>query len=141
VTINGQAVQDVPPPDSYVELNRTWRDGDTVTLVLPKKLQGEPLPDNPRRIALTWGPLVLAGDLGPERGELGNGSRSGQPETVPVFVAAEKPLADWLKPVPGHPGTFRTDGIGRPKDVTFVPFYRLPERTYGIYWDLFTPPE
>jgi DUF1680 family protein len=141
VTINGQAVQDVPPPDSYVELNRTWRDGDTVTLVLPKKLQGEPLPDNPRRIALTWGPLVLAGDLGPERGERGNGSRSGQPETVPVFVAAEKPLADWLKPVPGHPGTFRTDGIGRPKDVTFVPFYRLPERTYGIYWDLFTPPE
>jgi hypothetical protein len=37
--------------------------------------------------------------------------------------------------------TFHTDGVGRPKDVTFVPFYQLPERTYGIYWDLLAPPE
>jgi uncharacterized protein len=141
VTINGQAVQDVPPPDSYVELKRTWRNGDTVTLVLPKSLHEEPLPDNPRRVALMWGPLVLAGDLGSESREHGYGSRSGQPETAPVFVEGDRPLADWLKPVSGHAGTFRTDGVGRPKDVTFVPFYRLPERTYGIYWDLLTPPE
>ena len=25
--------------------------------------------------------------------------------------------------------------------MDFVPFYRLHRRTYGIYWDLFTPPE
>jgi hypothetical protein len=47
----------------------------------------------------------------------------------------------WLKRVPGAPGRFRTDGVGRDKDVEFVPFYRLHRRTYGIYWDLFTPAE
>jgi len=60
---------------------------------------------------------------------------------VPVFVAAEQPVAQWLKPVPDKLGQFRTDGVGREKDVDFIPFYRLHRRTYGVYWDLFTQPE
>jgi uncharacterized protein len=139
VSINGQTAGDSPAPGSYVELDRTWNNGDTVALALPKKLHEEPLPDNPHRVALMWGPLVLAGDLGPEERRRGYGNHSDQEEAVPVFVTADQPLADWLKPVPGKPGIFRTDGVGRPEDMTFVPFYQLPERTYGIYWDLFTP--
>jgi hypothetical protein len=109
--------------------------------VLPKQLHMEPLPDNPRRVALLWGPLVLAGDLGPETRRSGYGRRGGQSADVPVFVAADQPLVDWLKPVPGQPGTYHTEGVGRPTDVTFKPFYQVPERTYGIYWDLYTPSE
>jgi DUF1680 family protein len=141
VTVNGHPVSDLPPPDSYVELRRTWREGDTVGLELPKRLHEEPLPDNPRRVALMWGPLVLAGDLGPETRRSGYGRRGQHPDSVPVFVAAEQPLAGWLKPVAGEPGTFQSDGVGQPNEVTFKPFYQLPERTYGIYWDLFTPAE
>jgi hypothetical protein len=122
-----------------VELKRTWNSGDTVELTLPKTLRLEPLPDNPRRVAILWGPLVLAGDLGPEV-QRRRGPRSEQP-TVPVFVAAERPVAEWLKPVPGESGHFRTDGVGRESDVDFVPFYRLHRRTYGVYWDLFAPAE
>jgi hypothetical protein len=43
--------------------------------------------------------------------------------------------------VPGEPGTFRTDGVGRDRDVDLVPFYRLHHRTYAAYWDLYTPAE
>jgi DUF1680 family protein len=129
----------LPPCGSYVELKRTWNSGDTVELILPKTLRLEPLPDNPRRVAILWGPLVLAGDLGPEV-QRRRGPRSEQP-TVPEFVAAERPVTEWLKPVPGKSGQFRTDGVGRESDVDFVPFYRLHRRTYGIYWDLFTPAE
>jgi DUF1680 family protein len=126
---------------SYVELKRTWKSGDTVELTLPKTLRLEPLPDNPRRTAIMWGSLVLAGDLGPEdRRGRGRGGSYDQPR-VPVFVAAERPAAEWLKPVPDKPGHFRTDGVGRERDVDFVPFYRLHRRTYGVYWDLFTQPE
>jgi hypothetical protein len=141
VAINGKTVRGLPSHGSYVELSRVWKNGDTVALLLPKKLHEEPLPDNPRRVALMWGPLVLAGDLGPEEKRDGYKNRSDGEEAVPVFVAAEQPLADWLKPVPGKPGTFRTERVGRPHEMTFVPFYQLPERAYGIYWDLFTPQE
>lgn len=141
VSVNGQSLQNLPQPDSYVEISRAWRSGDTVMLVLPKQLHEEPLPDNPRRVALLWGPLVLAGDLGPANRRGGYGRRGHQVAEVPVFVTAEQPVVEWLKPVPGQPGAFRTDGVGQPEDVTFKPFYQLPERTYGIYWDLYTPEE
>ena len=126
---------------SYVELKRTWKSGDTVSLTLQKTLRLEPLPDNPRRVAIMWGPLVLAGDLGPEeRNRRGRSERFEQPR-VPVFAAAERPVEEWLKPVPNKKGHFRTEGVGRDRDVDFVPFYRLHRRTYAIYWDLFTPSE
>jgi len=130
-----------PESGSYVELKRTWKSGDTVELTLPKTLRLEPLPDNPRRVAILWGPLVLAGDLGPEteRGR-GRGTRP-EPPKVPVFVAAERPVAEWLKPVPEKSGQFRTNGVGRERDVDFMPFYRLHRRTYGVYWDLHTAAE
>ena len=141
VGVNGQAVEELPEPGCHVLLKRTWQSGDQVALVLPKTLRLEPVPDNPRRAALMWGPLVLAGDLGSEdQREIERDTLSGQLK-VPVFVAAERPLAEWLKPVADKPGHFRSDGVGRGRDVEFVPFYRLHRRTYGVYWDLFTPAE
>jgi len=138
-----------PPYDasSYVELKRLWRSGDVVEVALPKALHLEPLPDNPHRVSLMWGPLVLAGDLGPEPdGHRGKGERPAPPK-VPVFVTAD-PVATWLQPVAGAPGHFRTDGVGREPDargqlddVAFQPFFRLHRRTYSTYWDLFTPAE
>lgn len=132
VKINGQSVNEPASAGTYVALKRTWKNGDTVSLTLPKQLHAEPLPDNPRRVALMWGPLVLAGDLGPEEA-------SGLRGSEPVFVAVDQPVAEWLKPVVGKLGSFHTDGVGRERDVDFVPFYRLHRRTYAAYWDLFTP--
>ncbi len=142
VKVNGKPVQALPKPGSYVEIKRVWKTGDTVALTLPKTLHTEPLPDDTHRVALLWGPLVLSGDLGPEQGE-----GAGTP-VAPVFVAAEQPVAAWLKPVAAQPGRFRSDGVGRDVtgsghvvDVDFVPFYRLHRRTYAAYWDLYTPSE
>lgn len=137
VKVNGKAVSNLPNPASYIEIKRTWKKGDTVSIALPKTLRAEPMPDNPNRVALMWGPLVLAGDLGPEK-------RGGQVESTPVFVAAQMPLTDWLKPVPDKQGNFRAVGVGRDGngekiDVDFVPFYRLHRRVYSLYWDLYTP--
>ena len=137
------------PVSSYVELTRTWRTGDTVEVALPRSLRLEPVPDNPRRASILWGPLVLAGDIGPERARARGEGEAVQPQPiVPVFVAAEQPVASWVKPVGGAPARFRTDGVGRQpdagartQDVDLVPFYRLHRRTYATYWDLFTPAE
>jgi uncharacterized protein len=136
VKLNGKGVAQLPRPGSYVELKRTWKTGDSVSLVLPKRLHIEGLADNERRAALMWGPLVLAGDLGPER--------RGAPQTEsPALVTAEKPVGEWLQPVADNLGVFRTVGVGRSADdkaseVEFVPFYRLHRRTYSVYWDLYT---
>jgi DUF1680 family protein len=141
VKVNNQTVSDLPKPGSYVELKHTWKNGDVLALTLPKRLRLEPLPDNERRVAILWGPLVLAGDLGPEaERSRGRAARAAQPK-VPVFVTNNRPVDKWLKPVSGRPGHFRTEGVGRENEVDFQPFYQLHRRTYGIYWDIFTPAE
>ena len=141
VQVNGESVQNLSKAGSYVELNREWKSGDTVELALPKRLGVEPLPDNLHRVALSWGPLVLAGDLQPEEEQKKAKHNRGQIDRprVPVFVAAGQPVEKWLKPIPGKAGGFRTDGVGRDRDVDFLPFYRLHRRPYAVYWDLFTP--
>lgn len=136
VKVNGKEVTAVPPPDHYVEIDRRWKSGDTVELVLPKILHEDPLPDNPRRVALMWGPLVLGGDIGPENRRMR--ARANDLSVVPVFVTSDKPITEWLKPVADKPGAFRTDGVGKERDVDFIPFYRLHERTYAVYWDLYS---
>jgi hypothetical protein len=143
VAVNGAPVPAVAGPGSYVEIVRTWKTGDRVQVTLPKALRLEPLPDNPDRVAIMWGPLVLAGDLGPIPPRRGRGEAASSPAplrlTVPVLVTPERTVLKWLAPVAAKPGTFTTTGVGRDRDVEFVPFYRLHRRVYGAYWDLLTP--
>ena len=137
VKVNGSPVKDLSKAGSYLELKRTWKSGDTVALVLPKTLRVEPTPDNPNRVALMWGPLVLAGDLGPERERRGGG---GPVATIPSLVA-DGAVAEWLKTVSGTPGNFHIAGRDtddQMREIDLVPFYRLHRRSYEIYWDLYS---
>ncbi|HEY6806368.1 MAG TPA: beta-L-arabinofuranosidase domain-containing protein [Pyrinomonadaceae bacterium] len=135
VMVNGKPFKVTGKPGSYVDIKRTWKTGDIVSLTLPKVLHVEGLPDNKNRAALLWGPLVLAADLGPER--------RGPGDPIPSFVSGDKQIGDWLQPVADKFGIFHTVSVGRTDDnnereVEFVPFYRLHRRTYGIYFDLYS---
>jgi hypothetical protein len=134
IKVNGKSWKLLSKPGTYVDVKRVWKSGDTVALVLPKTLRLEPTPDNPNRVALLWGPLVLAGDLGPEPQR-----RSSWSEPIPSFIAANKPPSEWLHS--DKPGSFGASGRfldGATQQVSLVPFYRLHRRTYAIYWDLYT---
>jgi DUF1680 family protein len=139
VKVNGMRLTNLSEADSYVEINRTWKKGDKVELVLPKTLRTEALLDNPNRLAILWGPLVLAGDLGPEIQKREEEDQDAEQQAL-VFVTAQ-PVDRWMKPVAGKPGMFRTSGVGLATDIDFLPFYELPRRRYAIYWDVFTPSE
>ncbi len=133
ITVNGEKQTSDTQTSSYVELKRTWRDGDVVEVQMPFSLRFQAMPDNPNRAAVMYGPLVLAGELGPE-----NDPNAEKPNFVPVFVTEGKAPAEWLKPVAGQPNTFQTQNVGKPRDVTLVPFYKLHDKRFSVYWDLFT---
>ena len=72
----------------------------------------------------------LYGKYGPE----------GEPATVPKFEPrAGVPLAQWIEPAAGQPLTFRTQCVGKPGDVTLVPFYKLFGERYALYWEFIRP--
>jgi DUF1680 family protein len=140
VRVNGDALPSPSAPGTYVDIKRAWRTGDTIELAMPKALRLERLANDPHRAAILWGPLVMAGDLGAEPPR--TGGRGGQPPVnvdVPVIVTTSLRPADWITPVAGKPGAFRTDGVGRSHDIDLVPFYRLHRRVYMGYFDIYTP--
>ena len=143
VKVDGEAVSgpSIAEPGSYVELKRAWKSGDTIELTMPKALHLEPLANDPRRVAIMWGPLVMAGDLGPEPARGAGRGQAPVALDIPVIVAASRKPSDWLTPVAGKPGTFRTDGVGKSHDVDLVPFYRLHRHVYMGYFDLYSPAE
>ena len=143
VRVNGRRV-DVPgAPGSYVALEREWRNGDQVEVRLPMTLRTEAMPDDPGVVAVLYGPVVLAGQLGTQGLEKTSPyvkkqldlERHPVPD-IPILVCDAKDLTSHIVPVPGQPLTFRTQGIGRPVDVTLIPYYRLHHQRLAVYWPL-----
>ena len=133
ITVNGRPVSAASTPSSYAVVRRTWKDGDRIDVKLPMSLRLESMPDNPNRVAVLYGPIVLAGDLG-----LVDNPAATHPDFVPVLLTEGRPVDEWMEPVSEQPCVFRTQDVGRPHDVTMKPFFRTHERRYSIFWDLFT---
>jgi len=139
LAINGEKQPMKSSPGSYFTVSREWRDGDRIEIRLPMRLHTEPLPGVSNEVALLYGPIVLAGKMGTNampspfikrQTEL---SRLPAP-AAPVFVCEAEKLLEHVQPVSGQTLTFRTQGIGRPEDVTLIPFYRMHRERYSVYW-------
>jgi len=135
-SVNGKPVPVDGSPASYISIQREWQVGDTVDVRFPMSLRLEAMPDNSRRAAILYGPLVLAGDLGPASDP---GADRG--DYIPVIVGAVGDPANWLVPVDGVPNRFRISGVGDPRDVVLAPFYTIHDRRYTVYWDFFSTVE
>ncbi|MDQ2799969.1 MAG: glycoside hydrolase family 127 protein, partial [Armatimonadota bacterium] len=148
VAVNGHPQAVANKPGSYVSLARTWKTGDRIDIKLPMNLHTEPMPDDPTKVAVLFGPLVLAGQLGSDglappipytTGDQGAYFRVPDPPVPVLVTSADKPLTAAIHPVAGQTLTFRTAGLGKPNDVTLKPFYSTYFGRYTVYWDTFTP--
>lgn len=132
ITVNGEAHSvDAVATDGYITLNRTWKEGDKVVMRLPMDVYAEAMPDNPSRIALFYGPLVLAGVLGDKEPDPVTG--------IPVLVTDNQDPGTWTRQDNTASLVFHTTGVGRPEDIKLVPFNTVQKEYYSVYWDAFTP--
>jgi len=136
LTVNGKSIPVTQQPGSFIAVDRTWKNGDKVVVSFPFSLRLEAMPDNPNRVAVLYGPMVLAGNLGPQ-----NDPKANDPLYVPVLMTKDKLPAHWLTAVPGQPNTFKTNNVGKPTEVVFQPFYALADRRYSVYWDTYDETE
>jgi DUF1680 family protein len=104
--------------------------GDRITLSLPMPVRVEAMPDDPKLIAFLSGPLVLAGDLGPNRGLW-----SGVDPAI-VSDAAQPAL---LRTGAAH--RFRLGEQGRPGDLNLTPFYAQHHNRTAVYFRRFDTAE
>jgi DUF1680 family protein len=116
-------------------------DGDVVEVELPMTVRTELLPGTSDTAAVVFGPLVLVGELGHEVkpgedlhvNERTIGADFNEPIDVPTFTGALPGIPGKLKPTDA-PLKFKTAGLGRPGDVTLVPYYKMAHQHYNMYW-------
>jgi DUF1680 family protein len=118
-------------PGSFIAVERTWKTGDKVEISIPFSLHIESMPDDTNRVAVMYGPLVMAGDLGPVADTVIKTT-----DYVPVLITENRDPSLWMNPVEGKKNTFKTINTGNPRDIEFRPFYTIYDRRYSVYLDL-----
>jgi DUF1680 family protein len=127
VSVNGQPVT-AELTGGYALVDRKWKAGDVVAITLPLDLRIEATPGDDTTVAVVRGPMVLAADLGP----------TSQPwEGVDPALVGEAVLAGF-QPKAVEKAVYVAHGVGRPGDLTFVPFYSQYERRSAVYFKRFT---
>ena len=115
--------------DGYIPIRVTMKKNDKLEMRFGMSLYTEAMPDNPNRIAFKYGPIVLAGQLGKEMPDPVYGT--------PVLLTDNRNINDWIKPAT-QPLQFEMSGVGKPFDARLIPFYKMYDQYYSVYWDYFT---
>ena len=130
VALNGRPMA-VRARAGYIRLRRAWRAGDVLTLTLPRRLALEPTADDPRTVALLYGPMVLAADLGSASDKWTG--------PAPALVGA-RPLQR-MQAIPNEPAAFTAKNLARPSELTLRPFTLQYERNTAVYFRCFDESE
>jgi hypothetical protein len=143
--LNGKPITAEATAGGYASIERTWSDADRLVVTIPMTVRTEPLRGAPEQVAILYGPVVLAGDLGPVARtesfpyakDQDDNFEAGLAE-VPRLVGTPATLAGALRRAPGAELAFTAAGVtpaGR-IEVTLRPFADLHYRHYNVYWTL-----
>ena len=65
LTLNGKTLAVDTEPGRYATVQREWNKGDVLDVTIPTSVRAEPLHGSADQFAFVYGPVVLAGDVGP----------------------------------------------------------------------------
>ena len=147
ITVNGKDVTYISHPSSYIAVDRLWKKGDVVQILLPMHNSIEHLPNVSSYIAIMHGPILLGAKTGTEdlKGLIADDSRFGQipsgqklpVDQAPVIIEDDiSKITDELVPSKGKYLIFTAPGLKmiNPIPVVFEPFFRIHDARYMMYW-------
>lgn len=116
-------------PDGYASVERVWKDGDRLTVEYGLSLREEATYDDPTRVALLYGPIVLGARLEEVAHPFSDPKKYNDYYTYDYGKHADIEYAspDDFRPV----GPLRFEGPG---GIRVEPFYDLHHCRYGVYW-------
>ncbi len=143
VKINGKKLRVRVNNKGYIEIDRTWKNGDEILVKYPMKLHWESASDNKNIAALLYGPIVLAGKLGTE------GMKEPAPYSNPKLYndyytydynipdnIEDKAVVKSIRPE----RSFVKEGDGlkfvSDKGVELEPLFDVHRQRYAVYWKI-----
>ena len=146
VKVNGQPVQIITGPSSYITINRKWKKGDIIDITFPMHNSIKYLPNEPQYIAMMHGPIMLAAKTGTEdlAHLIADDSRFGQYASGKKLPINEAPIlvndnlediANQLQPIAGKPLHFTlTTKMENAIHSEIQPFFEIHDARYMMYW-------
>ncbi len=123
VLVNGEATG-FALEQGFARIEREWRDGDEVTLIVPRGVRVERLPDAPDMAAFCYGPVTLAGLCDEER--MLYADDPAHPESL-LTPDNEREWSNWKT-------TFRA--VGQPRGLRFIPLMDVGYQPYTVYFPI-----
>jgi DUF1680 family protein len=121
VRINGTLQPRINTSSTYVAYNTTWTGSGTIELVMPQTLRFEKTPDNTNIGGVMYGAQLLAGQYGTNN--LGS---------MPSLNASTV--------VKAAGSSLSFTGTASTGTVMLVPYYRMHNQRYSVYWNLTNVP-
>jgi autotransporter-associated beta strand protein len=149
ITVNGSTQNVTANASSYVELSRTWSDGDVIGLTLPMGMRLDRSMDDSTQVSLFLGPILLAADLGTS-GMPASDQAANQLDyqnvtrvSAPLMISPDAAnLSSWVQ-AGADPLTLTasttTPGVADRYATTLKPFYDIHHTRYAVYWRLIAP--
>ena len=145
VKINGRVQSVKTRPGSFIQLERKWQKGDVVEFNLPMSFRLLPTRDDPNIATISYGPILLAGELGKEGLKDNAPYADDQDDLNQLAMPANlktslntggKKLTDLIKQAKDKsPLTFELlDGVK--EKATLIPYYQIHGERYVVYWKL-----
>ncbi|MGA2507717.1 MAG: beta-L-arabinofuranosidase domain-containing protein [Chitinispirillaceae bacterium] len=121
VRINGTLQPRINTPGTYVTYNTTWSGSGTMVLVMPQTLRFEKTPDSATVGGAMYGAQLLAGQYGTNN-------------------LASTPSLNASTVVKAAGSSLSFTGTASTGTVTLVPYYRMHNQRYSVYWHLTNVP-
>lgn len=131
ITLNGKERTVKGTPGSYITLKEKWGTGTTLAISIPMDVYTVSMPDNPNRVGIFYGPVLLAAPLG--RAEL-------KEYDIPCFVSESGLVTENIRPVPHQPLSFTARTTSNPQ-LPLMPFYAVHGQKHAVYFDTFSADE
>lgn len=152
IAINGEQTEG-NMKNGYFGITRKWRKGDRIDVRLPMSLRAVSLPDKSSNWSFMYGPVVLAAETGKEdmlgmyaddnrNGHIAAGRKIGL-DDMPVIIGSPEKVLENISKVEGKSLTFKMEGLApeKFKGMTLVPFSRVHECRYMVYWKVVSEQE
>ncbi len=145
VRVNGKVMKVKQAADSYIAINRAWKTGDRIVVNYPMHLHTIPANNDHVLVAIAYGPIVLAGEMGTEnfkgREPYSDPTKHNDyytynyhvPDDIDTTLTLDTNHIDqYIKPLKDKPLTFKTVKEG----ITLKPLYDIHRERYVVYWRL-----
>lgn len=128
IKVNGKKVKAVKGADGYVAISRLWKAGDKIEVQLGMQLREEATKDDASKVALVYGPIMMAGKLDKVEHPFSNPTKYNDYYTFDFKIPAstvEKAKYEGLKSI---------KNFKMKNGVELIPFYDAHHCRYAVYW-------